>query len=552
MPIEVSVTDQNVQVSTSGQTVNASVSGGVGPAGPAGATGATGATGPAGATGATGPAGTTTWAGITDKPATFAPSAHASSHASAGSDPITVGTVSGRFVTTTTGGRLATTQYVTLSQILNGMGTPATSLDTMIADIAAYGNPYTISGSGQMQPPAHVHDTADITSGTMATARLGSGTASASTYLRGDQTWAAISTYTLPAATTSTLGGVIVGSGLSVSSGTVSANVTSVAGKTGAVSLAASDIASGTLATARLAASGTASVSTYLRGDQTWSALTYLPGYSGLADADDWASRVATAGGSVSATTMSAVYRFCQAISSQGLRERFWRLNLFCGTGFTTACLVPLYRGPSLGGTQYGGSTDTASSFISGDYTETGSSAGGLQGDGSSKWISTGLSTSSLPAIDTGHIAAYCVGGFTGSIGGIVTAWNTGFGDPLYLLEANRNSVGLMYYSWGDNYLPANIPGAQGFVMGSRISSTSISGYRNGTSGGTRTTSVTPAATSTQFALFCNKSPTSQSNFFAGRICGYSIGLGMNASEAAAYYRAMQAFQVELGRAVYS
>jgi hypothetical protein len=471
MPIEVNVTDQNVQVSTSGQTVNASVSGGVGPAGPTGATGATGATGPAGATGATGPAGTTTWAGITDKPATFDPSAHASSHASAGSDPITVGTVSGRFVTTTTAGRLSTTQYIGLSQILNGMGTPATSLDTMIADMATYGNPYTINGSGQMQPPVHVHAASDITSGTVATARL---------------------------------------------------------------------------------ASGTASASTYLRGDQTWSALTYLPGYSGLADADDWASRVATAGGSVSATTMSAMYRFCQAISSQGLRERFWRLNLFCGTGFTTACLVPLYRGPSLGGTQYGGSTDTASSFISGDYTETGSSAGGLQGDGSSKWISTGLSTSALPAIDTGHIAAYCVGGFTGSIGGIVTAWNTGFGDPLYLLEANRNSAGLMYYSWGDNYLPANIPGAQGFVMGSRISSTSISGYRNGTSGGTRTTSVTPAATSTQFALFCNKSPTSQSNFFAGRICGYSIGLGMNASEAAAYYRVMQAFQVELGRAVYS
>ena len=41
-----------------------------GPAGPAGATG------PAGAAGATGPAGTTTWAGITDKPATFAPAAH--------------------------------------------------------------------------------------------------------------------------------------------------------------------------------------------------------------------------------------------------------------------------------------------------------------------------------------------------------------------------------------------------------------------------------------------------------------------------------------------
>lgn len=51
------------------------------------------------------------------------------------------------------------------------------------------------------------------------------------------------SSYTLPAATTSSLGGLIVGTGLSVvSSGTVSAAVTSVAGRTGAVTLTASDV----------------------------------------------------------------------------------------------------------------------------------------------------------------------------------------------------------------------------------------------------------------------------------------------------------------------
>ncbi len=57
----------------------------IGKKGPKGDTGATGATG---ATGPEGPPGTTTWAGITDKPSTFPPEAHHTSHETGGSDPI--------------------------------------------------------------------------------------------------------------------------------------------------------------------------------------------------------------------------------------------------------------------------------------------------------------------------------------------------------------------------------------------------------------------------------------------------------------------------------
>lgn len=48
------------------------------------------------------------------------------------------------------------------------------------------------SGGTAAQPAAHTHAASDITSGTMATARLGSGSASASTFLRGDSTWGTI------------------------------------------------------------------------------------------------------------------------------------------------------------------------------------------------------------------------------------------------------------------------------------------------------------------------------------------------------------------------
>ena len=53
------------------------------------------------------------------------------------------------------------------------------------------------SAASEFATVAHTHAAADIASGTIATARLGSGTASASTYLRGDGTWATVSAGTL-------------------------------------------------------------------------------------------------------------------------------------------------------------------------------------------------------------------------------------------------------------------------------------------------------------------------------------------------------------------
>ena len=479
MTISVSTSDQPVNVSTSGQTVNATVSGGVGPAGPQGPTGATGATGPAGdtgpqgpagptgakgdtgstgatgpqgpagpqgATGATGPAGptgatgatgatgpqgptgpagTTTWSGITDKPSTFTPSAHAASHGANGDDAINI-----------TGDQVDVSQsWVNISPAFDHVAEVLHEIDLVLGGKAA---------------TAHTHAASDITSGTLALGRIP----------------------------------------------------------------------------------------------------TTLAGYDGIADADDWATRVTAAGGSVSASTMAAVYRFCMAITAAGLRDRFWRLNLFAGSSLTAA-LVPLYRGPSRTGTQYGGTTDTNTGFSnSTDYVETGAT-GGLQGDGVGKFLSTGLAVSSLPDISTGHLAAYCMTGFTGGIGGIVTAWNTGYGDPVYMIEANRNGAGNLYYSWGSNFPPPGVAAGNGFVFGSRTASTATAGYRNGASISTNATAVTPASISTSFAIFRNQNPSAGANFFAGRMGGYSIGRGVYASQVGDLYRAWQAFQVDLGRAVW-
>lgn len=87
---------------------------------------------------------------------------------------------------------------------------------------------------------SHNHAGADITSGTVSAARLGSGTPSATTLLWGDSTWAALVAGDIP-------------------------------------NLDTSKLTSGTMATARLG-SGTANSTTWLRGDSTWAAISAVTG----------------------------------------------------------------------------------------------------------------------------------------------------------------------------------------------------------------------------------------------------------------------------------
>lgn len=101
-----------------GPTGETGATGPTGPTGPTGATGAAGATGATGPQGPEGPPGTTTWAGITDKPSTFAPEAHKTSHQLLGDDAIFVAGLSGL---------LADDQHVLDAEAVAAMGAKANS-----------------------------------------------------------------------------------------------------------------------------------------------------------------------------------------------------------------------------------------------------------------------------------------------------------------------------------------------------------------------------------------------------------------------------------------
>jgi len=76
--------------------------------------------------------------------------------------------------------------------VANATTTPAITISTTVTGLLK-GNGTAVSAAAagtDYAAASHAHSAADITSGTMATARLGSGTADATTFLRGDQTYA--------------------------------------------------------------------------------------------------------------------------------------------------------------------------------------------------------------------------------------------------------------------------------------------------------------------------------------------------------------------------
>lgn len=271
------------------------------------------------------------------------------------------------------------------------------------------------------------------------------------------------------------------------------------------------------------------------------------------ADAQDWVNRVYANGGSVTSSTAAAVNTLCDSLDAASLRDRFYRLNLFCGSNLNAA-LVPLYRGPSLGGTQYGGTTDTnVGPFVSGDYAETGAT-GGLVGNGSTKYLNTGLAPNALPSLATGHLAVYRGAGAAANQTMIAVRSDTDYYELLKRGDSRHHSA------WGQTSL-AVAGGSEpshedaGLRVASRTSATLLRMYQNGTGIADQTASVTPAGTARAWFVFAMNQGT-LANYWGNAtpslsipLRGYSIGSGMSDADVTAYTNAMNAFQTALSRA---
>jgi hypothetical protein len=264
-------------------------------------------------------------------------------------------------------------------------------------------------------------------------------------------------------------------------------------------------------------------------------------------EALDWAKRASSNGGTISTTTIRAVSDFCAAIDRGGLRSSMYRLNLFAG-GNLSGCLVPLYRGPTFGGTAFGNSTDTNANFVSADFVETGAT-GGLKGNGTNKYLDTGLASSSLASnfnlhesysatsLENSGTSPRVVIGAIGAGNFQLWGWNFDVGRISQIGSGGGSSPSVPSPASNESHL-----------IGNRTSATNATIFSNGSIAGTNATS----ASATNFALpvfvFATNNGASPSSYTAARLRLYSVGLGFTNTQAAAFSAAVIAFNTALGR----
>lgn len=271
-------------------------------------------------------------------------------------------------------------------------------------------------------------------------------------------------------------------------------------------------------------------------------------------DAAAWVQAVYASGGSVSVATATAVNTFCNAIDSAGLRDRFYRLNLFCGDNLQ-ACMVPIYRGPTLGGTQYGHLIDANVNFVSGDYVERGSSAG-LTGNGTNKWLNTGVAAN-LFSINNSHLGYGLRAAFSAdaSYPSAIGAQDAPTNPNRYWLIQYRRANADPIASCGE-YSSGHLFGPTSNGT-NRTPSNIVASYpryfENATQVGATATGYANFTTSNPIAVFgASSSATTILTTFGqvanARLDWYSVGLGMSSSQVAAFNSCLSTFQASLSR----
>jgi hypothetical protein len=283
-------------------------------------------------------------------------------------------------------------------------------------------------------------------------------------------------------------------------------------------------------------------------------------------DVDIWLNTVALNGGSVSSTTVSALNTFCNSINNAGLRNKFYRLNLFCGDNFNS-CVVPLYSGPSRSSIQLGFGADRNINYSYGTYNTgndinddfTYSENQGLLGSTqalntsvSRRFLDTGLKLNILNSNNI-HYSFYCNNLTTGGYAlGVTDGVNTGFTLNVSSSDFYTGVFSNPTLTYSNSSSPKSYSSNKGLYV-STHNDNILSIYEGrGSRLGYRDISSSPLTIPSivSVTVFSENRPSAPLFNFINRLQGYSIGLALSQSEIETYYDIMQTFQTALNRNV--
>jgi len=264
-------------------------------------------------------------------------------------------------------------------------------------------------------------------------------------------------------------------------------------------------------------------------------------------EAQVWRNAVVANGGSVSASTMRAVSKFCADVDSSGLRSKMVRVNLMCGNNLN-AVLVPLYRATSRTGTPLGNATDTNDNFTNDHYAEN----SGLVGNASNRRLNTGLNRSELGVTVHGGVFAFSRG--TASFRTYFGVENQATAFDRFFMDVGIDPNNVVFGNNGPTATGQPAPTAHAnkdFVIGSVIATGSnncrlhINGSFVASANGVAATSITHPIHIFTFFRASNSSFNATTD---ARIGGYTFGSSLSDAEVTTYSTIWDTFLKALGR----
>jgi hypothetical protein len=217
--------------------------------------------------------------------------------------------------------------------------------------------------------------------------------------------------------------------------------------------------------------------------------------------------------------------------------------------------IYPMVGGgnPNLAAAQAACEQNLVSSSFTGSFTSGWTFAStGVTPNGTSAYMDTGLLPSISLTNNSTALSFYSRSTSEANVGVEMGAAENPSAIPLIQLVCNYTGLGTLHdhYSYLNGRLAVSTANSFGFFCGSRTSSTSLKGYKNGSLVGTLTTSNSQNVTVINRSLFIGAvNLLAGTDAFSNRECAFaSIGDGLNDTEASNLYTAVQAFQTTLSR----